>query len=99
MRLLSDYFASAALEEVSFRLAERLIDILESFGSENKTGSVLIARLSQSELASMVGTSRQTVNRILQTFQNRGWVSISGGVLRSEERRVGKGWVHTCRTR
>src|SRR3546814_10384767 len=62
-------------------LAERLIDILESFGSENKTGSVLIARLSQSELASMVGTSRQTVNRILQTFQNRGWVSISGGVI------------------
>jgi len=81
MRLLSDYFAGATLDEVSFRLAQRLVDVADSFGVPNDEGIAFSTRLSQSELASMVGTARQTVNRMLQNFQDKGWVSIRGGEI------------------
>ena len=81
MRLLSDYFADAALSEVSSRLAQRLVDVAESFGVASDEGIAFATRLSQSELASMVGTARQTVNRVLQDFQSRGWLSIRGGEI------------------
>ena len=83
MRLLSDYFAGATLDEVAFRLAQRLVDLGETFGNADPNGVALPRRISQSELASMVGAARQTVNRVLQDFQNKGWVSTqtSGIVL------------------
>lgn len=74
MRLLSDYFAGATLDEVAFRLAQRLVDLGETFGSKAPGGIALPRRFSQSELASMVGSARQTVNRVLQDFQHKGWV-------------------------
>ncbi|AMK21104.1 CRP/FNR family transcriptional regulator [Sphingobium sp. TKS] len=81
MRLLSDHFAGATLNEVSFRLAQRLTDIAQTFGETNTEGIALSTRLSQSELAAMVGTTRQTVNRMLQRFQEQGWLSIRNGAI------------------
>ena len=81
MRLLSDYFASATFDEVSFRLAQRLVIVADTFGVPSEDGVTLSARLSQSELAALIGTARQTVNRILQNFQQKGWVSMRGGAL------------------
>ena len=81
MRLLSDYFAGATLDEVSFRLAQRLVDVAETFGVAGEGGIALSTRVSQSELAAMVGTARQTVNRKLQNFQDKGWVAIRDGAI------------------
>ena len=38
-------------------------------------------RLTQSELASMVGGSRPTVNQLLQRFRRLGWINIEGRTL------------------
>jgi CRP/FNR family cyclic AMP-dependent transcriptional regulator len=81
MRFLSDYFVSAIFDEVSFRLAQRLVDVADTFGVAGEEGVALSVRLSQSELAAMVGTARQTVNRVLQDFQDKGWVSVRGGAI------------------
>jgi len=81
MRLLSDYFSGATLDQASLRLAERLMGIAETFGSQNEEGISLSTRISQSELASMVGTARQTVNRTLQKFQDMGWITIRNGTV------------------
>ena len=81
MRLLSDYFAGAALDEVALRLAQRLVTAADGFGVHEERGVVLSGRLSQSELASMVGTARQTVNRILQTSQKQGLVAMDNGAI------------------
>jgi len=34
-------------------------------------------KVSQADLAQMVGGARQTVNQVLQTFQGRGWIRVS----------------------
>lgn len=81
MRLLSDYFAAATLDEVALRLAQRLIAAADAFGTPTNAGIALSTRLSQSDLASMTGTARQTVNRILQMFQDQGLITIEAGAI------------------
>lgn len=81
MRLLSDYFAAATLDEVALRLAQRLVAAADAFGTPNGAGIALSTRLSQSDLASMTGTARQTVNRILQMFQDQGLITIEAGAI------------------
>ncbi len=81
MRLLSDYFAAATFDEVSSRLAQRLLDMAETFGVPRSDGMGLSRRLSQSELAAMVGTARQTVNKVLHEFQELGFISMKQGTI------------------
>jgi CRP/FNR family cyclic AMP-dependent transcriptional regulator len=61
------------------RLAKTLVDLGRSYGEPDTDGSVRVAlRLTQSELASMVGGSRPTVNQLLQRFRRLGWIAIEG---------------------
>lgn len=74
-RLLSEYLASSTVDELSRRVAQRLLwtrTLAASSGA--RTG--LITRLSQSDLALMVGASRQAVNKVLRRFQEDGLISI-----------------------
>jgi CRP/FNR family transcriptional regulator, cyclic AMP receptor protein len=76
-RLLCEYFASSTLDELPRRVALRLLMAHSKVVRGNKTR--LIVRLSQSEIALMVGASRQAVNKVLQRFQDEGLISIEYG--------------------
>jgi CRP-like cAMP-binding protein len=79
-RLLIDYFVSSTLDELSCRVALRLLMAQKAMaigGPRNR----LTVDLSQSELALMVGASRQAVNRVLQKFQDEGLISIEYGCV------------------
>lgn len=86
--------ADAQLGDATFltlpaRLAKTLVDLGRAYGQELADGSVRVTlRLTQSELASMVGGSRPTVNQLLQRFRRLGWIDIEGRtlVLRNEDR-------------
>lgn len=81
MRLLNDYFASASLDSVLVRLAQRLVDIADTFGLPCQSGTALPAKLTQSELALMVGAARQTTNRSMGTFQKQGLIATRHGAI------------------
>ena len=81
MRALSTFFAEAHLKGMPARVAGRVLAAAKSFGQPAKEGICLSIPLSQSELARMVGGSRQTVNKVLQDFHQDGIISISGGRL------------------
>lgn len=81
MRLLSHYFANAHLDDVHARVANRIVSAAESFGRPDDGGIALSIGLSQSEVALMVGASRQTVNRVIQDFQKDGLLSVRGNKL------------------
>lgn len=81
MRLLSGLFADAHLEAISARVASRILTTARSFGRPTPAGIALSVPLTQSELALMVGGSRQTVNKVLQQFQADGLVHLNGGQL------------------
>ena len=81
MRLLSDYYAGALLDEGEYRLAQRLVEMADGFGVPTERGILLPTRISQSELAAMVGIARQTANRILKSFQDKGWITSAGNSM------------------
>src|SRR5262249_47997978 len=67
-RLLSDYFVSSTLDELSCRVALRLLKAQKP-SVVSRHGIRLTVHLSQSEIALMVGASRQAVNKVLKKFQ------------------------------
>ena len=69
--------ADLVFSDVPGRVAKALLDLAGRFGSRSADGSVHVAHdLTQEELAQLVGASRETVNKALADFQNRGWLRL-----------------------
>lgn len=64
---------------LSQRLARRLVNLAGSHGKD--TGDGLRVRITQAELASMLGVTRESVNKELQAFAGRGWLSTARGAI------------------
>jgi CRP-like cAMP-binding protein len=60
-----------AYQRVGQRLARKLIDLGQRFGVETVRGTLIQARLTQQELAEMIGTTRETLAHTLSDFRRR----------------------------
>ncbi len=60
------------------RLARRLLDLAADHGLRRADGILLNTRLTQEELATMIGVTRESVNRNLSAFRKRGLVRNEG---------------------
>ncbi len=69
---------SLALLDVLGRIARLLLDIAQKEGRELLDGSVVFRRPTHQEIASMVGTSRETVSRMIGDLSRDGYIKISG---------------------
>lgn len=61
-----------AYQRVGQRLAGKLVDLARRFGVETARGTLIQARLTQQELAEMIGTTRETLAHTLADFRRRG---------------------------
>jgi CRP/FNR family cyclic AMP-dependent transcriptional regulator len=62
--------------DVYGRVAKKLLELGEAHGSKTEDGSIRIEmRLTQQELASMVGASRESVNKVLGYFTDKNFIS------------------------
>jgi len=76
---------------VTERIERRLADLASRIGRPTGGGTLIPVRLTQDDLASMVGATRETTNRALQTLFSRGVVDRQGRgryVVRSQLRLV-----------
>jgi CRP-like cAMP-binding protein len=64
----------ATFRDVPARLARVLLDLAARNGEPIPQGIRIESRLTQGELAAMVGASRETVNRALRGFEQRGLI-------------------------
>lgn len=76
VRELSEQLVEALHIPADTRVRRRLLDVVGAYGSV-EAGAVV--PLTQEELASLAGTSRATVNRVLREEQSRGTVELSRG--------------------
>lgn len=60
-----------AYQRVGQRLARKLVDLAQRFGVETVRGTLIQARLTQQELAEMIGTTRETLAHTLADFRRR----------------------------
>ena len=79
--------ARLAFETVSARLAHLLLDT-----SDQSSGAMSFP-LNQTEIANLIGSSRETVCLILNQFRRGGWLEIARGGIRVIDRQ-GLGSVH-----
>jgi CRP/FNR family transcriptional regulator/CRP/FNR family cyclic AMP-dependent transcriptional regulator len=75
----SDQMASdLAFLDAAGRLARRLLEIAEQSGVKRQDGVLLNVRITQEELANMVGVTRESVNRNLSDFRREGLIKNEG---------------------
>jgi CRP/FNR family cyclic AMP-dependent transcriptional regulator len=79
LRWTSGLLEDAVFLDAPARLAKRLLSLSELHGEEAAGGRSV--RISQEELASFLGVSRQAVNEQLQAWKARGWVALGRGTV------------------
>jgi CRP/FNR family transcriptional regulator, cyclic AMP receptor protein len=78
-RTLSDQFRFSRLADFRARVAERLLSLADRYGNPVKGGVEIGLKLSQDDLAALLGVSRQSINKELRAFADRGWIEIRYG--------------------
>ncbi len=76
LRRTNEVVADLVFSDVPGRVAKALLDLSTRFGRQAEDGIHVHHDLTQEELAQLVGASRETVNKALADFANRGWLRL-----------------------
>lgn len=64
--------------DVGARAAKQLLQLAQRFGVQENGATRLTHDLTQEEFAQLIGASRETVNKVLADFTQRGWIRLNG---------------------
>ena len=81
LRKTDDLFEDASFLTVSGKLAKKLIALGKEFGMEDKTAIKINLRLTQQDIAELVGTTRESINKELKVLRDKGLVSTEDGFI------------------
>lgn len=81
IRRLTEQASDLVFLDLSGRVAKLLLQLAEREGKEKDGETVLDLSLSQTDLAELVGVSRQSLNQTLHRFADRGWLRMDGGSI------------------
>lgn len=68
LRAANQLIAATTSQDIRSRLASLLLNLCENFGEKTEQGVRISLRLTNQEMANMIGTTRETVNRTLNRF-------------------------------
>jgi len=68
LRAANALIAATTSQDIRARLAALLLNLAEQFGEPAESGTRITLRLTNQEMANMIGTTRETVNRTLNRF-------------------------------
>jgi len=78
LRRADEIIGNLATLDVSQRVVHIMKDLAEKDGEEVADGILIKERPTQQDIASMIGTSRETVSRVLSELQRGGFVEMRG---------------------
>lgn len=91
LRRTNENLADLVFSDVPGRVAKALLDLADRFGRPATDGILVAHELTQEELAQLVGASRETVNKALADFAQRGWIRLEGkSVLIADSERLAR---------
>jgi CRP/FNR family transcriptional regulator, cyclic AMP receptor protein len=91
LRRTEDDLSDLIFTDVAGRVARQLLQLSRRFGVQEDGVMRVTHDLTQEELAQLVGSSRETVNKALNDFAQRGWIRIDGrSVLISDSERLAR---------
>ncbi|WP_319567029.1 Crp/Fnr family transcriptional regulator [Cohaesibacter marisflavi] len=71
----------STLLSVSARLAKRLVSLSEGYGEPHERGVLINLYLTQDDLATIINTTRQTINKRLVAWEKLGWIDAKYGKI------------------
>ena len=81
LRRLTEQAADLVFLDLHGRVAKLLMNMADEHGKEHKDGIELDVKLTQTDIASMVGGSRQSINQILRSFEDREYLELQGKTM------------------
>ncbi|MUH46309.1 MAG: cyclic nucleotide-binding domain-containing protein [Actinobacteria bacterium] len=91
LRRTNEAMADLVFSDVPGRVAKALMDLGEKFGEITTEGLMVTHDMTQEEIAQLVGASRETVNKALADFAQRGWIRLeSRQVMILDVERLGR---------
>lgn len=78
LRRLTEQASDLVFLDLHGRVAKLLITMADQHGDASDEGIELDLGLTQTEIAAMVGGSRQSINQILRSFEDRGYLDLQG---------------------
>ncbi|MDO4927997.1 MAG: CRP-like cAMP-activated global transcriptional regulator GlxR [Corynebacterium sp.] len=78
LRRTNSALADLIFTDVPGRVAKTLLQLANRFGTQEAGALRVNHDLTQEEIAQLVGASRETVNKALATFAQRGWIRLEG---------------------
>lgn len=78
LRRTNDNLSDLIFTDVPGRVAKQLLYLAQRFGSREGNALRVNHELTQEEIAQLVGSSRETVNKALADFTQRGWIRVQG---------------------
>jgi CRP/FNR family transcriptional regulator, cyclic AMP receptor protein len=79
LRTTDEHLSDLVFHDVYGRLAKKLLELSESHGRAGKNGVEIGLTLTQQDLANLVGASRESVNKAIKHFRDRGVLSFAQG--------------------
>lgn len=76
LRQSDEFIADAAFLDVPGRLAKKLLELAERYGKTGPSGISIGLRVTQRDLAAMIGATRESVNKHLQSFRAQGMIGF-----------------------
>ncbi len=81
LRRLDELVEDMAFLTVPGRLAKKLLTLVEVYGRETPDGIRIDRKLPQHELGELVGVTRESINKQLRAWVDRGIVSVDRGFI------------------
>jgi CRP/FNR family cyclic AMP-dependent transcriptional regulator len=77
LRDASDHLADLVFHDVYGRLAKKLLELGEAHGRQRGSQVEIVLPLTQQDLANLVGASRESVNKAIKYYRDRGVLAIA----------------------
>lgn len=81
LRYTTDQAGILASLDVGSRVALKLLELAQSYGVAEPDGVRIDVPITQEELASMIGATRESTNKTLSTFRRQGLVKLQNGYI------------------
>ena len=81
LRQTSEQVEDVLFRHLESRVAKALLHLAESAGLHRVQSLAVDLHLSQRELGSIAGGSRESVNKILQSWHKAGWIDLGKGTI------------------
>ncbi|MBS1790598.1 MAG: Crp/Fnr family transcriptional regulator [Acidobacteria bacterium] len=78
LRMADDQIRSLARLEVENRVARQLVAFADRYGQSQPNGDTHIPiRLTQGDIAALIGASREHINKVIVAYKERGYLSVN----------------------